>query len=179
MPQHRGRKLPIAVREAAIEMLQSLIAAGVSDVKAQAQVAEKFDVTKRSVRNWINTAYRRMAGETQVDRKKLLGLALKRRRMAMAKAAANGDWRTYLAACDSEARLLGLDAPKQTEHHVLVERAQDMSRAVVEVVRDHFLDDPAGRARFVKMLQDRLNTAIEAKAKSTPVVLEAEAVVKK
>ena len=54
---------------------------------------------------------------------------------------------SYLAAADSEARLMGLDAPKQTEHHVLVERAHDLSRAVVDVVRDYFIDDPVGRAR--------------------------------
>ncbi len=124
----------------------------------------------------LNAAYRELAGEADQDRKKLLGVALRRRRVVLSRAAKKGDWKTYLAAADSEARLLGLDAPKQTEHHVLVERAQDLSKAVVDVVQDHFIDDPVGRARFVRALQDRLGAAITAKVDKRPLVIEAEVV---
>ena len=48
MLQPHGRKLPAALRETAIETLQGLLAAGVSDQKARDQVAERFDASSSS-----------------------------------------------------------------------------------------------------------------------------------
>ena len=162
MPRPTGQRLSTEQRRQGIEAIAGLIAAGIADSEAVRQIAQRYDVSKRTAQKWLNAAYRDLATEAEQDRSKLLGVALRRRRVVMSRAAKKGDWKTYLAAADSEARLMGLDAPKQTEHHVLVERAQDLSRAVVDVVRDHFIDNPVGRARFVRALQERLGAAITA-----------------
>jgi len=162
-----------AARGRAVRALQSLIAAGVSDDEAREQVIERFNVSERSARKWMAIAYREMASEAQVGRDQLLGTALRRRRLVMARAAKDGDWRTYLAAADSEAKLLGLNAPAQTEHHVVLTKVQDMSKAVVEVVRDFFADDPAQRARFVQALRARLNAQLVERPEKLPLVIDA------
>ncbi|MBL8841968.1 MAG: hypothetical protein JNL90_10640 [Planctomycetes bacterium] len=173
MPRRVGETLSRSLRRRAIRQLQSLVAAGISDEEAKAQVGETFNVTERTTRNWMATAYAEMAAEARVDREKLLGAALRRRRIAMARAMKDGDVRTYLAAADSEAKLLGLNAPVQTEHHVVLTKVQDMSRAVVEVVRDFFADDPVQRAKFVQALRARLNAQLAERPEKLPLVIEA------
>lgn len=113
-----------------------------------------------------------MAAEVEVDRRQLLGTALRRRRLVMARAAKNSDWKTYLAAADSEAKLLGLNAPVQTEHHVLIGKVQDMSKGVVEVVQEFFADDPIQRGRFVEVLRARLASQL-ARRPDVPLVVDA------
>lgn len=79
---------------------------------------ERFQVSDRSARKWLAVAYRGMAAEAAVERKQIVGTALRRRRLVMARAAKDGNWKTYRQAADSEAMLLGLNAPIQSEHHV-------------------------------------------------------------
>ena len=172
---HRiGEKVTRSERRRAIRQLAHLIAVGVSDDEAKAQVAETFNVTDRTARKWIAIAYREMTAEAHVDRARLLGTALRRRRLFMSRAVKEGDWKTALAAAESEARLLGLNAPIQTEAHVVVTKVQDMTRVVVEVVRDFFADRPDERARFVQALQTRLNAQIARRPEPLPLVIDAE-----
>ena len=175
MPRQVGERLPSGARRRAIRQLQSLVAAGVSDDEAREQVMERYDVSGRSARYWLKVAYEEMAAEAAVDRRQQIGAALRRRRLAMARAAKDGDWRTYLAAADSEAKLLGLNAPVQTEHHVLVDKVQDMSRAVVDVVKDFFAEDPVQRARFVEALRVRLNAQLAERPDRVPIVIDGDA----
>lgn len=176
MSRKVGERLTNGARRRAIRQLQSLVAAGVSDDEARDQVSQSFDVSRRTASYWLAVAYREMAKDADVGRDQLLGTALRRRRLVMARAAKDADWRTYLAAADSEAKLLGLNAPIQTEHHVVLSKVQDMSRAVVDVVRDFFADDPAQQARFVQALRARLNAQLAARPAKDVLVLEAEAV---
>ena len=160
MSRPNGQHLPAAIRNQAIQTIQSLIAAGVSDDEIREQIEERFEVSERTVRDWMVRAYAGLAAEVEEDRRQLLGVALRRRRIVMARAAKKGDWRTYLSAADSEARLLGLEAPRQLEHHVLVEKARDMSRVVVDVVKSFFAGDLMGQDRFVRALRERLSLAL-------------------
>ena len=173
MARPNGHRFPASTRRQAVQTLQGLLAAGVSDAESREQIAERYNVSPRTARDWLAQAYEGLSEEADDDRGKLLGLALRRRRMVMSRSAKKGDWRTYLAAADSEARLLGLEAPRQMEHHVLVEKAQDLSAAVVDVVREHFADDPEEQAKFVRALRARLGAAISRKA-PTVVIVDAE-----
>ena len=170
-----GQSFSAGTRRQAVQILQDLIAAGVSDADAVEQVAERYHVTSRTGRRWLAEAYAALSAVAEDDRRKLLGVALRRRRIVMARSARAGDWPTYLRAAESEAKLLGLDAPKQTEHHVLVEKAQDLSAAVIEVVRDYFIDDAEGQNRFVFLLRERLGIALSARSSASPLVLDAVA----
>jgi len=174
MPRITGHRLTDGARRRGIRTLQSLVAAGVADDEARAQIVAHFDVSDRSARKWLDAAYREMAAEADIDRRQLLGTALRRRRLVMARAAKDGDWKTYLAAADSEAKLLGLNAPVQSEHHVVLTKVQDMSRAVVEVVQQFFADDPAQRARFVEALRQRLNAQLAERTEKVALVIDAE-----
>jgi hypothetical protein len=151
-----------------------LVAAGVSDDEARDQIVERFNVSNRSARKWLDIAYREMAAEADVDRRQLVGTALRRRRLVMARAAKDGDWKTYLAAADSESKLLGLNAPVQTEHHVLIDKVQDMSKAMIDVVKDYFADDEIGRQRFVSMLRARVNAQLAARPDKSAIVIDVE-----
>lgn len=173
MPRKVGERLTSGARHRAIRQLQSLVAAGVSDDEAREQVAHGFDVSGRTASHWLATAYREMAQDAKVDRPQQLGTALRRRRLVMARAAKDGDWKTYLQAADSEAKLLGLNAPVQTEHRVVLTKVQDMSRAVVDVVKEFFADDPAQRAKFVQALRARLNAQLTARPEKLPLVIDA------
>jgi hypothetical protein len=174
MTRQVGGRLTNGARRRAIRQLQSLVGAGVGDDEAREQVMKTFDVSSRTSRYWLQKAYEEMAAEAEVDRRQLVGLALKRRRIAAARALRDGDTRAYIAACDSEARLLGLDAPARMQHTVLVEKISDMSKTVIEVVKDYFADDPAGRDRFVGMLRTRLNAQLTARPEKLPVVIDVE-----
>ena len=169
-----GQRFPAVTRRQAVLILQDLIAAGVSDTAAIEQVAGRFQVTSRTGRRWLSEAYTNLAGEAEQDRRSLLGVALRRRRVVMTRSAKGGDWRTYLAAADSEARLLGLDAPKQTEHRVLIERTGEMARLVAETVRDELSHDPALRQRFIRALQDRIGRALSTNPQAATLVLDTE-----
>jgi len=172
MARPAGVKVQKGERRRAIRQLQHLIAVGVSDDEANAQVAESFNVSQRTARTWLARAYTEMTAEACVEREKLLGAALRRRRLIMARSAKEGDWRTALAAADSEAKLLGLNAPIQTEHHVLIDKVNDMSKAVVEVVRDFFADRPEERARFVMQLRQRLNAQLTQRPEKLAIVID-------
>ena len=174
MPRPTGQRLPAEQRRQGIEAVASLIAAGVADAEATRQVAQRYDVSKRTAQKWLKRAYADLAGEAEQDRRNLLGVALRRRRIAMSRAAKNGDWKTYLAACDSEARLLGLEKPRQTEHRVLIERTGEMARLIAETVRDELSHDPALRQRFIRALQERIGRALSTKPQALALVIDAE-----
>jgi hypothetical protein len=169
-----GHRLTDGARRRAVRAIQSLVAAGIPDDEAREQVMAQFNVSNRSARKWLALAYHDMAAEVDVDRKQLLGTALRRRRLAMARSAKDGDWKTYLAAAESEARLLGLNAPVQTEHHVLIGKVADMSKAVVETIADFYGDDIETRRRFVQALQTRLNAQIARKPEPLALVIDGE-----
>jgi len=170
MSRQVGERLTSGARRRAIRQLQSLVGAGVADDEAREVVMKTFDVSGRTSRYWLQKAYEEMAAEAEVDRRQLVGLALKRRRIAAARALRDGDTRAYIAACDSEARLLGLDAPARMQHTVLVEKISDMSKAMVDVIKDFFADDLVGRDRFVAMMRTRVNASFEQRPK--PVTIE-------
>ena len=174
MARAMGQRLPDVVRRKGVRQLQSLLAAGIEEAECCEQIATNFNVSQRTARNWLAIAYDGMSKEAVIPRAELLGMALRRRRLAMARALKDGDVRTYLAAADSEARLLGLNAAVQTEHHVVLSKVQGMSKAVVEVVRDFFADDPAQRARFVQSLRARLNAQLAERPEKVAVVIDAE-----
>jgi uncharacterized protein YoaH (UPF0181 family) len=170
MPRQVGERVARAIRRRAIRQLQSLISVGISDEEAKAQVAETYNVTDRTTRNWMNAAYAEMTAEARVDREKLLGAALRRRRLIMARSAKEGDWKTVLAAADSESKLLGLNAPVETVNHLVVEKVGTISKAMVDVIKDFFADDLVGRDRFVAMMRARVNASLEQRPK--PVTIE-------
>jgi hypothetical protein len=172
MARQVGKKLTNIARRRAIRQLQSLLAAGVADDEARQEVGKSFDVSERTTRTWLRAAYCEMAAAAEVDRRQLVGLALKRRRMAAARALRDGDTRTFLAACDSESRLLGLDAPARTQHVVMLEHAQSLSRSVVETIADFYRDDPAQRARFVAALRTRLNAQLAQRPEKLALMIE-------
>jgi len=172
VPREIGHKFTNGARRCAIRHLQSLVAAGVSDGEAREQVMKTFDVSARTARYWLAAAYEEMARDAEVDRRELVGLALKRRRIAAARALRDGDTRAYLAACDSEARLLGLDAPARVQHDILVEKVGGVSRAVVETIADFYRDDPRSRAAFVEALRKRLNAEIQQPTRKPALVID-------
>lgn len=173
MPRLVGNRLTDGARRRAIRQLQSLVAAGIPDDEAREQVIERYDVSGRTSRYWLEAAYKEMAAEADVDRKQLVGTAVRRRRLVMARAAKDGDWKTYLAAAESEAKLLGLNSPTQTEAHVVITKVQDMSKAVVETIADFYRGDPATWARFVKALRARLSAQIAKRPDALPIVIDA------
>jgi len=172
MARQVGERLTNVARRRAIRQLQALLGAGLADDEARESVAASFDVTERTTRTWLRIAYAGMAAAAEADRRNLVGLALKRRRIAAARALRDGDTRTYLAACESESRLLGLDAPLRTQQTVLVEKVSDMSRVVVETVKDFFADRPDERARFVDALRTRLNAQLAQRPDKVALVIE-------
>ena len=174
MARITGHRLTNGARRRALRTLQSLVSAGVPDDEARDEVIQRFNVSDRSARKWLDAAYREMAAEADLDRRQLLGTALRRRRVAMARSAKDGDWKTYLQAADSEAKLLGLNAPLQAEHHVVLSKVQDMSRAVVDVVKEFFADDPVQRVRFVAALRARLNAQLAERPEKVAIVIDAE-----
>jgi hypothetical protein len=169
-----GERLTDGARRRAIRQLQTLVGAGVPDDEAREQVMKTFDVSGRTSRYWLQKAYEEMAAAAEVDRRQLIGLALKRRRIAAARALRDGDTRAYLAACDSESRLLGLDMPARVQHDVLFEKVGDMSRAVVDVVKDFFADRPDERTRFINALRTRLNAQVARPLTKPTLVIDAE-----
>jgi hypothetical protein len=173
VPREIGHKFTNGARRRAIRQLQSLVAAGVSDAEARESVMKTLDISGRTARYWLATAYEEMARDAEVDRRELVGLALKRRRIAAARALRDGDTRAYLAACDSESRLLGLDAPARTQHTVLVEQVAGMSKVMTDVVKEYFADDPSGRERFVSMLRARVNAQLAARPEKPTLVIDA------
>lgn len=172
---HRiGEKVTRGERRRAIRQLQYLVTAGASDDEAKAQIAESFNVSDRTARSWMAIAYNEMSAEARVDRQKLIGIALRRRRLFMTRAVKEGDWKTALAAADSEAKLLGLFAPILTETNIVVTKMRDMTRVIVGVVRDFFADRPDERARFIAALQSGLNAQLLARVAPPPLVIDAE-----
>lgn len=174
MARGYGQRVAGVVRRKGVRTLQSLLAAGVEEGEACEQVVERFNVSDRTAHEWLKRAYGDLAQEAETPRREVLGVALRRRRLVMARAAKNGDWKTYLQAADSEAKLLGLNAPVLSEHHVVLTKVQDMSRAVVDVVKDFFADDPAQRARFVAALRARLNAQFAERPEKVAVVIDGE-----
>jgi len=176
MARTNGQHLSTTERQQALHTLQGFLAAGISDRDAKAQIMERYNISERTARSWLKLAYRELSTDVAGDRQRILGLALKRRRLAMARAAKNGDWKTYLQAADSEARLLGLDAPRQTEHLVVSQRLQDAMKVVVEVIQDQFIDEPERQSRFIRALQDRISRALAQKSTPRLALVEAEVV---
>jgi len=167
-----GHRLTNGARRKAIRALQALIASGIPDEEAREEIAQRFDVSARTARLWGDAAYRSLAAEADVDRKRLVGSALRTRRLILAQAMKRGDFRLALAAADAISRLLGLDQPTKVQHDVIVEKIGDMSRAVVEVVLDFFADRPDERARFVEALRQRLNAQLAQRPERLALVID-------
>jgi len=168
-----GHRLTNGARRKAIRALQTLIASGIPDEAAREEIAQQFGVSTRTARLWGEAAYSQLAAEVDVDRKRLAGSALRTRRLILAQALKRGDFRLALAASDAIGRLLGLDAPTKVQHDVIVEKVGDMSRAVVDVVRDFFSDRPDERARFVEALRTRLNAQLAQRPDKVALVIDA------
>jgi hypothetical protein len=172
---HRvGEKVARGVRRRAVRQLQYLVTVGASDDEAKAQIAEAFNVSDRTARTWMKIAYDEMTAASVVDRQKLVGMALRRRRLFMTRAVKEGDWKTALAAAESEAKLLGLNAPIQTEMNIVVTKIQDMTRVVVDVVREFFGDRTDECMRFIAALQAGLDAQLAARAAPPPLLIDAE-----
>ena len=134
MNRAAGARVPRVIRNQAIQLLQSLVAAGVDDAEARSQVAQRFNVTPRTARNWLVRAYRRFASEVPENVAEIRGLALRRRRIVLARAARENDWKTYLQAAVSEAKLLGLD--QVIDRQWIGKRFSDLLRLVITMVRE-------------------------------------------
>src|SRR5574342_189856 len=98
MARANGEKVRRGERRRAIGQMRYLITVGVTDDEAKAQIAEAFNVSDRTARTWMRIAYEEMTAATLVDRQKLVGIALRRRRLFMTQAVKAGDWKTALAA---------------------------------------------------------------------------------
>jgi hypothetical protein len=159
-------------------MMEGLVAAGVADDEAIEQAVERLGVSSRSARKYLAWAYEEMAKAAEVDRRQLVGVALKRRRIAAARALRDGDTRAYLAAADSESRLLGLDAPARLQHTVLVEQIAGATKAMTESVREFFENDPAGRQKFVSILRARVNAELATRPEKIALVIDVSGEVK-
>jgi hypothetical protein len=160
-------------RRRAIRQIQTLLAGGASDDEVREHITTTLNLSTRSANYYLATAYAEMASAAEVDRRHLVGLALKQRRIAAKTALRDGDIRAYLAACESQSRLLGLDAPQRTQHTVLIDQARGLSAAVIFVVKDYFADDPVGRERFSGMLRARLNAQLSQRPDKVALVIDA------
>ena len=61
MARANGQRLPVSTRRQAVQTLQGLLAAGVSDTEAREQIAERYDVSPRTSREWLAQAYAGLA----------------------------------------------------------------------------------------------------------------------
>lgn len=160
MPRENGHRLTNGARRRAIRTLASLVAAGIPDDEAREEVAQRFDVTARTARFWLEAAYRDMAKDAEVDRRLLVGSALRTRRLILARAMKNSDFKLALACADSISRLAGLDMPSRTELSVVTEQVADVTAAMTETIREYFTDD-VERTRFVQILRSRVNSTLQ------------------
>ena len=174
MARKVGERLTSGARRKAIRQLQNLVAAGVSDDEARETVMQNFDVSGRTASYWLAKAYRELSAEADVDRRQLVGSALRTRRLILSRAMKDGDWRLALASADSISRLAALDAPSRSQLVVMVEQVQSMSDVVVSTLKDTLADNPALLARVVGALRDRLNSQLTARVQKAPIVVNVE-----
>lgn len=168
-----GERLTSGARRRAIRQIETLLAGGATDDEVRDHICTTLNLSTRSANYYLARAYAEMAAAAEVDRRQLVGLALKQRRIAAKSALRDGDIRAYLAACESQSRLLGLDAPQITQHTVLINQARGLSAAVIDVVKEFFVDDHKGRERFSEMLRSRLNSQLAQRPDKVALVIEA------
>lgn len=162
----RMNRLPREARRGAILELQRLIADGEGDRTAMRVVRERYGVSVATTHRWLNVAYadwnraRRMSRASSLSRALVMRdhakrIALGRRRHLIVGGRVvevpDPDARTYLRACDSEARLLGLfdsDALETAKRFVA-----DVVRELVAVV-DEEVADAYLRSRLVRRFHD-------------------------
>ena len=73
MPRPTGQRGPHHQRRQGIAAVASLIAAGIADAEAVRQVAERYDISKRTAQKWLAAAYQELASEAEQDHRSLLG----------------------------------------------------------------------------------------------------------
>ena len=170
MSRGPGQRLPKELREQAIGSIIDLLAAGVAEREVRQQVGERYRVSKRTTFAWLQAAYRRLRIQRKADRDRQVSLALQRRRLVMMRAARSGAWGVYLAAAESEARLLGLN--EQTPIERLTEVIRNIAFDLADILRA-VLPDPGQRRLILDQLRDRANERVRDVAKRQPLVLPA------
>jgi uncharacterized heparinase superfamily protein len=113
----RASKLAI---EARIEELVPLLLDGLRSREIRAYVSAKTSwgplVSEAQLKRYLGKARRKIAAAASIDRSKEIGAAKLRYERALARAAAKGDTRAYIAANRGLCELLGLPAPSRLEH---------------------------------------------------------------
>lgn len=147
-------RLPREARRGAIQELQRLIAEGTGDRTAMRILRERHGVSVATSHRWLNAAYadwnrarRRMSRELNLSfavavRHRAMRMAVERQRHLVVGGALvsvpDPDVRTYLAAADSLAQLLGLFEPDGKL--LLSAEIDSMIKDIMESVRAHVTD---------------------------------------
>jgi len=163
-------RLPREARRGAIHELQRLIAEGTGDRAAMRILRERHGVSVATSHRWLNAAYadwnrsrRRMSRGSSLSfavavRRRAMSMALERQRHFVVGGALvsvpDPDARTYLAAADSLAQLLGLF--ELDGRLVLSAEIDSIMKDVVESVRAHVTDRDTLLA-ILKDIQRRLD----------------------
>jgi hypothetical protein len=151
-------RLPREARRGAILELQRLIAGGESDRTAMRMVRDRFGISVATAHRWLSIAYadwnrarRRMSRDSSLGfaiavRRRAMALALERKKHVVVggriEKVHDPDVRTYVAAADSEARLLGLldndaiDSARATAKSFVADVIRDLIAVISEEVPD-------------------------------------------
>lgn len=113
----RASKVEIAAR---IEELIPLLLDGLRTREIRAYVLAKTNwgplVSEAQLKRYLAKARGKIAQAAKIDRSREIGAAKLRYERALARAAAKGDMRAYIAANRGLCELLGLPAPTRLEH---------------------------------------------------------------
>ena len=161
MTRGRGHRLTREQRAKAIQQMATLIAGGATDTAAIQAIRDRFQVTAKTASRYRERVYAEWNRQARQKGGHHLSRALARRQMVMKAAmsrkkkqgddeVADPDWPLYLAAAESEARILGLNAPTQVE--IMETGAAHLMRAMIEAAR-RTIHDRAVLAAFVAELQ--------------------------
>lgn len=96
-------------------------------------------LSEAQLKRYLAKARARIAAEAEIDRAREIGAAKLRYERALARAAAKGDMRAYIAANRGLCELLGLPAPTRLEHSgsIDIEAARAaLAEEIAEVMAD-------------------------------------------
>jgi hypothetical protein len=136
----RATKTETAVR---IEELIPLLLDGLRAREIRAYLAAKSawgaTLSEAQLKRYLAKARRRIAQAAAIDRSREIGAAKLRYERALARAAAKGDTRAYIAANRGLCELFGLPAPTRLEHSgsIDIEAARAaLAEEIAEVMAD-------------------------------------------
>ena len=136
----RATKTETAAR---IEELIPLLLDGLRTREIRAYLTAKSTwgavVSEAQLKRYLAKGRRRIASAAAIDRSREIGAAKLRYERALARAAAKGDMRAYIAATRGLCELLGLPAPTRLEHSgaIDIEAARAaLAEEIAEVMAD-------------------------------------------